>query len=194
MLNTLGKRLKCCRISAGLTTFELVEKIKNLKGSLATNTYTRWEADENFPRQKLVEIDLICDVFNEHGLQVASDWILYGEGYPPKLIPTVNISDAELFYRNAMELERTNGWLAGQASGSFGEPFISIGELFILSETKNVTDLHGKLARLLTKDGAKLGKIDILNDKKLKIINRDEEIINVDDLLDARQVKWIRKN
>ncbi len=194
MLDTLGKRLKCCRISAGLTTHELVEKTKKLKGSLATNTYTRWEADENFPRQKLVEIDLICDVLNDHGLQVTSDWILYGEGYPPKLIPTGNIPDVELFYSNAMELERTNGWLDGEESRSFGEPFGSLGEIFILSEPKNITELHGKLARLLTTDGAKLGKIDLINDKKIKVINREEEIIDIDEISEARLVKWIRKN
>lgn len=63
MLDTLGKRLKCCRAATNTTAQEVVNHINETttKESLSYASYTRWEADKVIPKRKNNLISYIAD-------------------------------------------------------------------------------------------------------------------------------------
>lgn len=82
MLDTIGKRLKCCRAATGTTTHEVVDYIHSQGEELSYPTYTRWEAGSAFPGKKTAHlIGIVSDFFKKNGLQVEANWILSGKGF-----------------------------------------------------------------------------------------------------------------
>lgn len=71
MLDTIGKRLKCCRAATGTTTHEVVDYIHSQGEELSYPTYTRWEAGSAFPGKKTAHlIGIVSDFLRRMGCRL----------------------------------------------------------------------------------------------------------------------------
>ncbi len=65
--------------------------------------------------------------------------------------------------------------------------------MLLLSNPKDIADLHGKLIYLKSKDETYIGKLDVIDSAKVKITGKFDNIISIGDITESRQIKWIRK-
>jgi transcriptional regulator with XRE-family HTH domain len=74
-----GRRLRMARALSGLSRQELYEKI-----GIATSTMDTWESG----RVELTEksADRICASLKQAGIYCSAEWLLTGEGYPPRVM------------------------------------------------------------------------------------------------------------
>lgn len=197
MLDTFGKRLKACRAAGAVSITDLIEFVNSKGGSISRPTYSRWEKGDGgsiLPKKKLYEIELTCEYLELHGVRVTSDWLIYNEGTPPIFVSSTNPHDNELFYTAAEMMERANGWKLMQISGSYGEPFVRMGESILLDvPCSSFGELHGDIALIKTRDNAYIGEIDVIDSERIRIINRKETILKIDAIIFAAKIKWIRK-
>ncbi|QLH62895.1 hypothetical protein [Serratia symbiotica] len=142
MLDTLGKRLKCCRAATSTTPQEVVAYINQNGGELSYPSYTRWESGHNIPKRKAYLLRYIADFFKVKGFTVSSEWIESGEGFPPQFSEYSNLDEDTLFILTARSL--SNSELI-QIGGSYGEPFVNLGEMCIISKESEIINNNGKL-------------------------------------------------
>lgn len=191
MLDTIGKRLRCCRAATGKTTHEVVEYINAQGEDLSYPTYTRWEADTAYPGKKSGHlIVLVADFFKKNGLQVETNWILSGEGFPPQFVEYTTMDEDTLFIlasRTMREVELI------QVGGKYGEPYVNFGEFIIISNESDITKSNGKLCYVKSKEGVKIGIVSILDEVSIIMAGSEEKIIKKEDVYECRKVKWIKK-
>jgi hypothetical protein len=194
VLETFGKRLKVCRVLADLSTKEVVAFIKENGGELSLPAYTRWEKGDTEPKKKTKEISLICDLFNLNKLLVSKNWLTKGEGYPPKIKWPSSIDESELFIRCGEEMENTNEWDMLQVNGSYGEPWVNLGDILLLQKVNDVKLLHSKLCliRDISNNDA-IGILTVENEGLISINNKNHISIKLTGKETLFKVKWIRK-
>lgn len=89
-----GRRLRMLRILSGLTRQELYEKVH-----ISPSTMNTWET----ARVELTESGAarICTAFSKVGILCAKEWLLTGDGAPPRIMTAVERS---IFSENAEDL------------------------------------------------------------------------------------------
>lgn len=190
MLDTLGKRLKCCRSATGKTPQQVVSYVHKCGISLSYATYTRWESGNCAPRRKENAFLFIRDFFKIHGLPVNLEWLLTGQGFPPQFVKYRNIDEATLFIlisRNILDAELL------QVAGTYGEPFVKYGDFCILSTNNNVDSNHNNLCYIKTTHSISIGILTILNEGAVCLANDTSIIIEKTQILECKKVKWIQK-
>lgn len=191
MLDTIGKRLKCCRAATGTTTHEVVDYIHSQGEELSYPTYTRWEAGSAFPGKKTAHlIGIVSDFFKKNGLQVEANWILSGEGFPPQFAEYTTMDEDTLFIlasRTMHDVELI------QVGGKYGEPYVNFGEFVIVSNESDIYKNNGKLCYVKTTEGVKIGIVSILDEKSILLVGIGEKEIKKSVVQECRKVKWIKK-
>ncbi|MCW0938769.1 MULTISPECIES: hypothetical protein [Erwiniaceae] len=190
MLDTIGKRLKCCRAATGTSPQELVAYVHEKKLDLSYTSYTRWEAGSAFPVKKIQALNVIVEFFNKHGLHVETEWILTGEGFPPQFAEYTTLDEDTLFILASRQLADVE---LIQIGGVYGEPYVNFGEFCIVSNEINIDPNNGKLCYIRHVDGIKIGVILVLDEDTIQI--QGKEIINVkkENVIECRRIKWIQK-
>jgi hypothetical protein len=193
MLATIGERLKCCRAAVGLKTADLVDEINRRGGIITANSYTRWERNAAAPSKRVDELVIIVDILKEKGLITDVGWILRNEGYPPQFMQNLSVPDDELFYNAAASLNQQYNWELIQLSGSYGEPFVNIGGMIIVSEPQPIHSLHNELARVETSSGNKIGIVNVIDKDNIAITAKETVHFTSNDIKEAKVIKWIRR-
>ncbi|PKB89479.1 hypothetical protein A8A01_15340 [Ewingella americana] len=192
MLDTLGKRLKCCRAATNTTPQEIVAYINEKGGSLSYGSYTRWESGSNVPKRKSHLLRYISDFFNEKGFNVSSEWIESAEGFPPQFAEYTNLDEDTLFILTARNLKDSE---LIQIGGIYGEPFVSFGEMCIVSKDSDIIENNGKLCFIKVRGDKTplIGKLTILSEEMISIGGNDKTEIRRSSIQQCRKVKWIFK-
>lgn len=194
MLDSFQKRLKCCRAVADLTPKEIVERVVAKGGMLSSQSYLKWERGDSSPRKKVTELDIIVELFSEHGVNTNSDWLLDGEGLTPEFLYPSTLSDVEAFTVTSLQFKK-NGWKVKQVAGTYGYPFLNLGDMMLLSEEiDDINTAHMKLAILDTEEEKNIvGIVDIIDDISINIRRDGDNIVKKINITSARLIKWIRK-
>ncbi|MDC9590339.1 hypothetical protein PSI23_13815 [Xenorhabdus sp. XENO-10] len=190
MLDTIGKRLKCCRAATGKTTHDVVDHVHAKGEDISYATYTRWESGSSFPARKTHVIDHISDFFKENGLQVEPQWILTGEGFPPQLAEYTKLDEDTLFILASRTLPDVE---LVQVGGQYGEPYVNFGEFCIISNENNIESNNNKLCYVRHSEGVKIGVVIIMDEKQIIIPGKIDMILNKYNVIECRRVKWIQK-
>ncbi|HGJ5864341.1 MULTISPECIES: hypothetical protein [Arsenophonus] len=193
MLDTLGKRLKCCRAATNTTAQEVVNHINETttKESLSYASYTRWEADKVIPKRKNNLISYIADFFTNNGLYVSTEWLCNGEGFPPQFIEYKNLDEDTLFILAARNMK---GCEIIQIGGTYGEPYVSFGEICIASKVNNINDNHGKLCFIEDiNNNLYIGIMYVASEKNILLKRQDEIEIEKINIKECKKIRWIRK-
>ncbi|MDX7992750.1 hypothetical protein [Xenorhabdus littoralis] len=190
MLDTIGKRLKCCRAATGTTTHDVVDHIHSKGEDISYATYTRWESGSSFPARKTHVIEHISEFFKENGLQVEPQWILIGEGFPPQFAEYTNLDEDTLFILSSRTLPDVE---LVQVGGQYGEPYVNFGEFCIISNEKSIESNNNKLCYVRYSEGVKIGVVTIMDEKKIIILGKIDIILNKSNVAECRRVKWIQK-
>ncbi|NOH71950.1 helix-turn-helix transcriptional regulator [Vibrio pectenicida] len=77
MKMTQGERIRTARNLSGLTRQHILDKY-----GLNTNTLQSWELERNKLSTKGAK--KLAEVFENEGMKVSQEWLLYGEGLPPQ--------------------------------------------------------------------------------------------------------------
>lgn len=192
MLDSIGKRLKCCRAATGTTTHDVVDYIRSTSTgeNISYATYTRWESGSSFPARKTHVIEDVSRFFKENGLNVEPQWILSGEGFPPQFAEYSNLDEDTLFILASRTLP--NAELI-QVGGKYGEPYINFGEFCIISIKSSIEENNSKLCYVKYIEGIKIGVISIYDERKIIISGNEEVVLDKDNVMECRRVKWIQK-
>jgi len=190
MLDTIGKRLKCCRAATGTSTNDVVEYIRSQGGDISYATYTRWESGTSFPAKKIHLLENIADFFKKNDLQVESQWILTGEGFPPQFAAFTKLDEDTLFILASRSIENVE---LIQIAGMYGEPYVSFGEFCIVSNENKIEDNNNKLCYIRHENGVKVGVLNILDEKAVLIPGEENLILEKIKIVECRKVKWIQK-
>jgi predicted Rdx family selenoprotein len=196
MLETFSKRLRFCRTVTELTANDIIEYVKKSGGKISVSGYAYWERTKDgiFPKKSGIEIEIITSLFNQRGLAVTSEWILYGHGKPPTMPWPGSVDDAELFNYCGEILTHSKNWKIIQVAGSYGEPAILIGETLLISEVEDFSSLHGKMGLLIDTSHLRYaGIIDIVNQNTIKIINNNSTLFEKDKIMNIYKIHWVRK-
>lgn len=194
MLDSMGKRLQCCRICADLSSQDVINYVNNEGGEISATTYSKWEKDKSSPKKKLEELEIVIDLFKKRGIRVESSWVINGIGIPPKILSYNSVDDIDIFKDAFDHISLEREWIFTQISGNYAEPFLSIGEFAFLSEEEEIDNLNGKLARIKIGERNIYGKVEILDKSSISITSKKDIIINKSNITESRAVKWIRKN
>jgi hypothetical protein len=190
MLDTIGKRLKCCRAATGTTTRDVVD-YTHAKGEIISYaTYTRWESGSSLPARKTHVIDHVSDFFKENGLQVEPQWILTGEGFPPQFAEYTKLDEDTLFILASRTLPDVE---LVQVGGQYGEPYINFGEFCIISNEHSIESNNNKLCYIRYDNGVKIGVVVIVDERQIVISGKFDMILNKSKVIECRRVKWIQK-
>jgi hypothetical protein len=190
MLDTIAKRLKCCRAATGVSQHDVVNYIQSKGGDLSYVSYTRWESGSAVPVRKLELVDVVAEFFRDNGLHVEAQWILKGEGFPPQFAEYKNLDEDTLFIMASKTIE---GVELIQVGGAYGDPFVSFGEFCIISNHNSIEENNNKLCYVRYKSGVKIGKVSILDESSIFIPGNEGLIIKKEDVLECRKIKWIQK-
>ncbi|SMG60649.1 hypothetical protein [Cedecea sp. NFIX57] len=196
MLDTFSKRLRFCRTVTELTTNEVIEYIKLNGGKISVSGYSYWERtkDGTFPKKSSLEIEILCLLFNQKGLTVTSEWILYGQGQPPTMPWPGVIDDAELFNHCGDMLRHSKKWEVIQVAGSYGEPIILIGETLVVTEVEIYSSIHRKLVLVIESSSIRhAGVANVVDDETIEVINKHTTLLQRSNIMKLYQIKWIRK-
>lgn len=88
-LTTAGERLRRARLLAGLNTRREFE----LKHRISSNTLQGWEQNKNPLSAKGAK--RIVEALKKEGLLCSSEWLIYGNGMPPRPFEMMNAGIAE---------------------------------------------------------------------------------------------------
>lgn len=195
MLKTFSERLKTCRTVSKLNAVQIVEHLNDCGIEFSTRQFSRWEK-ENIDANRILKskaIELIVEMFNNNGLpDLSIEWLLHGEGMPPTQLSAVDMSNA-LDEEKAFYIARTMGenYLLTTISGSYAEPFASLGDQIITKKTPPA-ELENRIGFIKTKDYRLfLGLITNLNDS-VKIDNIEHHVvINKSDIDYCGKLTWI---
>lgn len=192
MLDTIGKRLKCCRAATGTTTRDVVDyiRVSSAGEEISYATYTRWESGSSFPARKTHVIQYVSRFFNEKGLKVEPQWILTGEGFPPQFAEYTNLDEDTLFILASRTLPNVE---LVQVGGQYGEPYIKFGEFCIVSMENIIDENNNKLCYVTYQDGIKIGVLNIFDEKKITLSGSHGITLYKSDVWECRKIKWIQK-
>ncbi|NIG21228.1 hypothetical protein F3J37_21360 [Pantoea sp. Al-1710] len=190
MLDTIEKRLKCCRAATGTTPQEVVNFIQQKNMDLSYTTYTRWESDGSIPARRMDVIDVIAEFFTENGLQVKGKWIMTGEGFPPQFTEYAKLDEDTLFILASRQLPDVE---LVQIAGMYGEPYVSFGEFCIVSTVTNIDPNNNKLCYVKSADGLHVGVLKVMDEKSILLEGNQSTKIMKSDIYECRRVKWIQK-
>lgn len=190
MLDTIEKRLKCCRAATGTTPQEVVNFIQQKDMDLSYTTYTRWESDGSIPARRMDVIDVIAEFFTENGLQVKGKWIMTGEGFPPQFTEYAKLDEDTLFILASRQLPDVE---LVQIAGMYGEPYVSFGEFCIVSTVTNIDPNNNKLCYVKSADGLHVGVLKVMDEKSIILEGNQSTKIMKSDIYECRRVKWIQK-
>jgi hypothetical protein len=133
MFETLGKRLKLCRLYVDVTGIKLVELINEREVRFSLKQYRRWESDLQGRIKKTKVLEAIVSVFQALGLKdLTVEWLLNGNGVPPIYIDISKLSMEE----KTIYLSRILGdnFKIINVRGSYGKPFVSFGDQIIIEK------------------------------------------------------------
>ncbi|KJV25387.1 MULTISPECIES: hypothetical protein [Pantoea] len=190
MLDTIEKRLKCCRAATGTTPQEVVNFIQQKNMDLSYTTYTRWESDGSIPARRMDVIDVIAEFFTENGLQVKGKWIMTGEGFPPQFTEYAKLDEDTLFILASRQLPDVE---LVQIAGMYGEPYVSFGEFCIVSTVTNIDPNNNKLCYVKSADGLHVGVLKVMDEKSILLEGNQSTKLMKSDIYECRRVKWIQK-
>lgn len=190
MLDTIEKRLKCCRAATGTTPQEVVNFIQQKNMDLSYTTYTRWESDGSIPARRMDVIDVIAEFFTENGLQVKGKWIMTGEGFPPQFTEYAKLDEDTLFILASRQLPDVE---LMQIAGMYGEPYVSFGEFCIVSTVTNIDPNNNKLCYVKSADGLHVGVLKVMDEKSILLEGNQSTKLMKSDIYECRRVKWIQK-
>lgn len=190
MLDTIEKRLKCCRAATGTTPQEVVNFIQQKNMDLSYTTYTRWESDGSIPARRTDVIDIIAEFFTENGLQVKGKWIMTGEGFPPQFTEYAKLDEDTLFILASRQLPDVE---LVQIAGMYGEPYVSFGEFCIVSTVTNIDPNNNKLCYVKSADGLHVGVLKVMDEKSILLEGNQSTKLMKSDIYECRRVKWIQK-
>lgn len=190
MLETIGKRLKCCRAATGTTPQEIVNHIHNNGVDISYTTYTRWEAGSSFPSRKIEVMSYISDFFKKNGLNVEANWILSGEGFPPQFAEYSNLDEDTLFILASRTMPNVE---LIQIGGVYGEPFVKYGEFCIIANNSDIDSNNNKLCYVKTKSQLLIGVVIIINEHEILIKSDNPTNIAKSEAIECRRIRWIQK-
>lgn len=192
MLDTIGKRLKCCRAATATTPQEIVAYINSNGKKLSYPAYTRWESGLNVPKKKAYLIKYISDFFKEKGFKVSQEWIETGEGFPPQFATYTSLDEDTLFILASKNINKTE---IIQIAGTYGIPFVNFGEMCIVSTSSNLDENHGKLCFISLKNETNpiVGIMKNTGTDTVSIENEKYREIVKNEILQCRMIKWILK-
>ncbi|MEN4771278.1 hypothetical protein J9874_04051 (plasmid) [Duffyella gerundensis] len=190
MLDTIGKRLKCCRAATGTSPQEVVAYVHEKKMDLSYTSYTRWEAGSAFPTKKIEVLKIVADFFNKNGLRVETNWILTGEGFPPQFTEYTTLDEDTLFILASRQIPDVE---LIQIGGVYGEPYVNFGEFCIVSNERTIDPNNGKLCYIRHADGIKIGVVLVLDEDTVQIQGKEITIIKKEKIVECRRIKWIQK-
>lgn len=190
MLDTIEKRLKCCRAATGTSPQEVVNYVQQKNTDLSYTTYTRWESGGSVPPRRIDVINLIAGFFSESGLKVEGDWIMTGAGFPPQFTEYTQLDEDTLFILASRQLPDVE---LIQVGGTYGEPYISFGEFCIVSNERTLDPNNNKLCHVRHKNGLIIGVVKIVDEDNVTIEGVKSTAIKKEDILECRRVKWIQK-
>ncbi|WP_187488574.1 hypothetical protein [Duffyella gerundensis] len=187
MLDTIEKRLKCCRAATGTSPQEIVNYVQQKEMDLSYTTYTRWESGGTVPARRIDVINHIADFFSNNGLKVEGGWIMTGEGFPPQFTEYTELDEDTLFILASRQMPKAE---LVQVGGTYGEPYVSFGEFCIVSTDISIESNNNKLCYVREKNGLLIGLVKIVDEDHITI--NDIKCKKVD-IIECRRVKWIQK-
>lgn len=190
MLDTIEKRLKCCRAATGTTPQEVVSFIQQKNLDLSYTTYTRWESDGSIPARRRDVVNVIAEFFTENGLQVNGKWIMTGEGFPPQFTEYAKLDEDTLFILASRQLPDVE---LVQIGGMYGEPYVSFGEFCIVSTVSNIDPNNNKLCYVKSANGLHVGVLKIMDEESIILEGNQSITLKKSDINECRRVKWIQK-
>lgn len=199
MLDSFGKRLKYCRTLIGLHSKEFVQELNKLNVNIAYEAFTRWETDlVKFPTIEIV--DKMVNIFRQLGLKnINTDWLLYGDGYPPLPIYLDNFNEDEQAYLLPSILSEQDNYITKTVIGNWAKPIATQGSHLIVKKVSldNIaSELENKV--FFCKNINQTFHIGILkkqDNQSLVYIKNDEVFfINIKDIDYIGRVVWIKFN
>lgn len=154
-----GDRVKRARILAGITTRKEFEK----KHKISANTLQGWEQGKNPLSKKGAH--RIIDSLKKEGLICSPDWLLTGEGMPPRSYESLhsdadtmennnhtliekNLQEEEIIYQEAQYFKQhNNNAIVISITDNAMEPYFSKGDYIggIRITNKNISDYVGHI-------------------------------------------------
>lgn len=191
MLDTIGKRLKCCRAATGLAMRDIVDYIHAKGGEISYAAYTRWEADTSIPLKKTqVLLNDVAELFENNGLHVDVQWILTGDGFPPQFIEYKKLDEDTMFILASKTLPNVE---LIQVGGEYGEPHVNFGEFCIVSTESSIEKNNKKLCYVRHANGIKIGVVYVFDETSIVIPGSETFKLKKDDVIECRKIKWIQK-
>ena len=191
MLDTIGKRLKCCRAATGKSTHDVVDYIHSKGGEISYATYTRWESDTSIPQKKTqVLLDDVAELFRNNGLYVDVQWILTGDGFPPQFTEYKNLDEDTMFILASKTLPNVE---LIQVGGEYGEPHVRFGEFCIVSTENSIDKNNNKLCYVRHSNGIKIGVIYVFDETSIVVPGSENLKLKKEDVIECRKIKWIQK-
>ncbi|MBD2796195.1 hypothetical protein ID856_06525 [Xenorhabdus sp. 18] len=135
-------------------------------------------------------IEHISDFLKENGLQVESQWILTGEGFPPQFAEYTKLDEDTLFILTSRTLPDVE---LVQVGGQYGEPYVNFGEFCIISNENSIESNNNKLCYVRYNEKVKIGVVTIMDEKQIIIPGKVDMILSKSNIIECRRVKWIQK-
>ncbi|HGJ5856317.1 hypothetical protein [Arsenophonus nasoniae] len=81
-----------------------------------------------------------------------------------------------------------------QIGGTYGEPYVSFGEICIASKVNNINDNHGKLCFIEDiNNNLYIGIMYVASEKNILLKRQDEIEIEKINIKECKKIRWIRK-
>jgi transcriptional regulator with XRE-family HTH domain len=190
MLNTVGERITYCRNLLGLARNEVPKKMGE---QISLPTLARWELGTVTPSLKKVK--MLTDFFISQGLDVKSEWIHEGKGYPPISIDLKKFDHVqfdELAYTTLINIRnKVKNFDFRQVNSNFLRPFISFGD-YLGGVTETNKKLIDKKLCFLFSDSIVTAGIYIYEIDSLEsLCGETYEVSELKDEVKVGEVQWI---
>lgn len=190
MLNSIEKRLKCCRAATGTSPQDVVTFLQDMAVDVSYTTYTRWESGGSIPARRIDVMHLIAAFFSKNGLQVNGQWIMSGEGFPPQFTEYAKLDEDTLFILASRQLPDAE---LIQVGGMYGEPYVSFSEFCIVSRLSSIEENHNKLCYVKSSHGVNIGILRIMDEQTIILEGENKVIVMKSEIYECRRVRWIQK-
>ena len=134
MLNTIGKRLKFCRVAVDIKAAKLIELVnkKNKAINLTKEKYARWETGAVKLGSKQI-LRTIVEVFKELGLTTLSyNWLVSNSAIPPQIFDIQLLeADQHAFFVSSM---LGDDYILRTVAGYYAEPYANFGSQLIIKK------------------------------------------------------------
>lgn len=189
MFETIGDRITYCRSLLQLTRNEMASEIGM---GISLPTLARWELNTVIPSSKKIQI--LTEFFLHKGIEVSSEWLKEGSGYPPITLDLKKF-DAnqfdEIAYNTLIVVSnKIKNFFFQQVTSNFLRPYISFGDYIGGISEDNLKLLNNKLCFLFqVGDSATAG---IFQHDQNVILNLSGETLPVlKDKVKIGEVQWI---